>query len=89
MFNPVQQLALSMGDRSMEQLDFCLNRLAEIARHGNLRGSSWKKSSMITALDEVLRKVNLQSEELTSGLASCGHRRHVPAYSTHPQFTRL
>lgn len=49
----------------MEQLDFCLNRLAEIARHGNLRGSSWKKSSMITALDEVLRKVNLQSEELT------------------------
>lgn len=65
MFNPVQQLALSMGDRSMEQLDFCLNRLAEIARHGNLRGSSWKKSSMITAFDEVLRKVNLQSEELT------------------------
>ena len=65
MFIPVQQLALSMGDRSMEQLDFCLNRLAEIARHGNLRGSSWKKSSMITALDEVLRKVNLQSEELT------------------------
>ncbi|WP_110515527.1 type I-D CRISPR-associated protein Cas10d/Csc3 [Herpetosiphon llansteffanensis] len=64
LFQPVRALALSMEDRLMKDLDIALNRLAEIARQGNLRGSSWKKSSMLTALDEVLRKINLQSEEL-------------------------
>lgn len=64
MADDVRQLALSMGDPEMSELDHHLRRLAEIARQGNLRGSSWKKSSMITALDEVLRKIGMQSEEL-------------------------
>ncbi|MBP8250769.1 MAG: type I-D CRISPR-associated protein Cas10d/Csc3 [Herpetosiphon sp.] len=63
-FADIRLLALSVGDPTMSELDNHLRNLAGIARHGNLRGSSWKKSSMITALDEVLRKVTLISEEL-------------------------
>lgn len=61
----VRQLALSIGGSEMDELDQQLRRLAEIAWKGGLRGQSLEKNSLMAPLDEVLRKLNVQSVELT------------------------
>lgn len=63
---PVRALALSTGDREMAQLDRHLQRLAEIAWQGNLRGQSLLKNSLLAPLDEVLHKLALHSQELNT-----------------------
>lgn len=61
----VRELALSIGDSEMNDLDQQLQRLAEIAWKGGLRGQSLEKNSVMAPLDEVLRKLGVQSIELT------------------------
>lgn len=61
----VRELALSIGGSEMDALDQQLQRLAEIAWKGGLRGQSLEKNSIMAPLDEVLRKLNMQSVELT------------------------
>lgn len=46
----------------MAKLSRELERLAEIAWEGGLRGRSLKKNSLITPLDAVFTKLNLRSE---------------------------
>lgn len=61
----IRELALSIGGSEMDTLDQQLQRLAEIAWQGGLRGQSLEKNSIMAPLDEVLRKLNVQSVELT------------------------
>jgi len=63
--NDVRELAMSIGGSEMDALDQQLQRLAEIAWKGGLRGQSLEKNSIMAPLDEVLRKLNVQSVELT------------------------
>jgi CRISPR-associated protein Csc3 len=60
----VRRLALSIGGSEMHQLDAQLQRLAEIAWRGGLRGQSLEKNSLLAPLNEVLAKVGVQSPEL-------------------------
>ncbi len=60
----VRLLALSIGGSEMSDLDQHLQRLAEIAWKGGLRGQSLEKNSLMAPLDEVLHKLNVQSPEL-------------------------
>jgi CRISPR-associated protein Csc3 len=60
----VRLLALSIGGSEMSDLDRQLQRLAEIAWKGGLRGQSLEKNSVMAPLDEVLRKLSVQSREL-------------------------
>jgi CRISPR-associated protein Csc3 len=63
--NDVRELAMSIGGSEMSELDQQLQRLAEIAWKGGLRGQSLEKNSIMAPIDEVLRKLNVQSMELT------------------------
>ncbi|MFO7917326.1 MAG: type I-D CRISPR-associated protein Cas10d/Csc3, partial [Anaerolineae bacterium] len=58
----VETLAHSIGGRKMAELSKELERLAEIAWEGGLRGRSLRKNSLIMPLDEVFTKLNLRSE---------------------------
>ena len=64
----VRALAMSIGGSEMDELDQQLQRLAEIAWKGGLRGQSLEKNSIMAPLDEVLRKLSVQSVELTPAL---------------------
>lgn len=60
----VMELAMSTGEREMQELDTHLQRLAEIAWKGGIRGKSLERHSLMTGMDEVLRKMNLLGTEL-------------------------
>ena len=47
----------------MAKLSEELHKLAEIAWSGGLRGSSLRKNSLMTPLDEIFTKLNTRSEE--------------------------
>ncbi len=61
----VRELALSIGDSEMKNLDQELQGLAEIAWKGGLRGKSLEKNSLMAPMDQVLSKLAVQSIELT------------------------
>lgn len=48
----------------MHELDKHLERLAEIAWKGGLRGKTLKKNSLMAPMDEVLRKIGILGQEL-------------------------
>ncbi len=60
----VRELAMSTGEREMQELDVHLQRLAEIAWKGGIRGKSLERHSLMSGMDEVLRKMNLLGTEL-------------------------
>lgn len=62
-FPHVETLAQSIGGRKMTKLSEELQKLAEIAWSGGLRGRSLRKNSLMTPLDEILTKLNTRSEE--------------------------
>jgi CRISPR-associated protein Csc3 len=62
-FPHVEALAQSIGGRKMAKLSEELQKLAEIAWSGGLRGRSLRKNSLMTPLDEILTKLNTRSEE--------------------------
>lgn len=57
----LETLALSKGGDWMTLLSQQLQKLAEIAWQGGLRGKSLKKNSLMTPLDEIFKKLNQQS----------------------------
>jgi CRISPR-associated protein Csc3 len=57
----VEELARSKGGTWMEQLSTQLRQLAQIAWKRRLIGRTLAKSSLMTALDEVLRKIGQQT----------------------------
>lgn len=61
-FHAVERLAQSKGAGFMEQLSTHMNRLAQIAWKHRLIGSTLAKHSLMTALDEVLRKFAQRSK---------------------------
>lgn len=58
----VEALALSKGGRQVELLSTHMRRLAEIAWQSRLIGRTLAKNSLMTALDEVLRKLTQRSK---------------------------
>lgn len=54
----LETLAFSKGGDWMIQLSEQLQKLAQIAWQGGLRGKSLKKNSLMTPLDEVFKKLN-------------------------------
>lgn len=62
----VRRLALSIGGKEMTELDTHLQRLAEIAWKGHLRGQSLEKNSLMAPMNEVLGKVALLGPELNA-----------------------
>jgi hypothetical protein len=64
----VRLLALSIGGSAMRDLDEQLQRLAEIAWKGGLRGQSLEKNSIMAPMNEVLQKLSMQSPELTTSV---------------------
>jgi CRISPR-associated protein Csc3 len=62
-FPYVETLAQSIGGRKMARLSEELQKLAEIAWSGGLRGRSLRKNALMTPLDEVFTKLNIRSEE--------------------------
>ncbi len=62
--NDVRELALSIGETEMTELDTHLQRLAKTAWQGHLRGKSLEKNSLMAPMNEVLRKVALLGPEL-------------------------
>jgi CRISPR-associated protein Csc3 len=61
----VRGLALSIGGGEMKDLDEQLQRLAQIAWEGRLRGESLEKNSLMTSLNVVLQKISQISPELS------------------------
>lgn len=61
-FHAVERLAQSKGAGFMEQLSTHMRRLAQIAWKHRLIGSTLAKHSLMTALDEVLRKFAQRSK---------------------------
>jgi CRISPR-associated protein Csc3 len=61
-FPHVEVLAQSIGGETMAQLSKELQRLAEIAWSGGLRGSSLRKNSLLMPLAEIFTKLNRRSE---------------------------
>jgi CRISPR-associated protein Csc3 len=59
----VESLAHSIGGERMARLSEELEKLAQIAWSGGLRGSSLRKNSLMMPLDEVFTKLNTRSEE--------------------------
>ena len=62
-FSHVQTLAQSIGGERMAKLSEELQKLAEIAWSGGLRGRSLRKNSLLMPLDEIFKKLNSHSEE--------------------------
>ncbi len=62
-FPHVEALAQSIGGKKMAKLSEELQKLAEIAWSGGLRGSSLRKNSLMMPLDEIFTKLNTRSEE--------------------------
>ncbi len=65
----VCDLAKSIGGNEMKKLDHELQRLAEIAWRGGLRGQSLEKNALLAPMDEVLRKVGLLGQEINAEVA--------------------
>jgi CRISPR-associated protein Csc3 len=62
-FPHVEALSHSIaGGDTMAKLSDVLQKLAEVAWKGGLRGSSLRKNSLMTPLDEVFRKLSSHSE---------------------------
>lgn len=57
----LELLAFNIGEKWMTDLSEQLQKLAEIAWQGGLRGKSLKKNSLMTPLDEIFKKLNQQS----------------------------
>jgi len=66
LFAAVERLAHSKGARFMEQLSTHMRRLAQIAWKHRLIGRTLAKSSLMTAMDEVLRKITQRSKAIES-----------------------
>lgn len=62
-FPHVRRLAESIGGETMAKLSEELQKLAEIAWSGGLRGRSLRKNSLMMPLDEIFSKLNSRSEE--------------------------
>ncbi|PIE81440.1 MAG: hypothetical protein CSA11_03630 [Chloroflexi bacterium] len=61
LFSDIKSLADNKGGSSMAELSTHLQRLAEIAWQGGLRGKSLKKNSLMMPLDEIFQKLNQRS----------------------------
>lgn len=61
-FPHVDALCHSIGGTSMTKLSKALQRLAEIAWKGGLRGRSLRKNSLMAPLDEIFKKLGHHSE---------------------------
>ncbi len=58
----IDTLVHSIGGKIMTQLSQALKRLANIAWENGLRGRSLKKNSLMAPLDEIFKKLSLQSD---------------------------
>lgn len=61
-FPDLQTLTINKGGKFMAELSQHLQKLAEIAWQGGLRGKTLKKNSLMTPLDHVFVKLNQRSQ---------------------------
>lgn len=61
-FPHVSALSRSIGGEAMAELSKALERLAQIAWEGRLRGRSLRKNSLMAPLDEIFKKLGHHSE---------------------------